>query len=345
MSYTGFYNVTAVNPVMTGADSGTSGVGKVSGITVTTNPATPSTRVVYGHSSEVNYTSSQPVNTGGWLTGGVDTVQVAGSGSVDKIATSMAVTNHVGTGVVNSALGYEAVVSFVGPSSTINKYAAFYVPNLSGVPNINRVTQFGGFINDYTESFNKVLSPFYNSTMQEFAPPYHPGLVAGRYYSAPHRYIGDNAALANILYLVPIQIPHRTTISKIGFNQVTATTGNARLAIYTAEQGRVQKRIWESAQIPLTGTGDKEQTVNVRVDAGTYWLCYIGSANASIKFHSPDAFQERAQLYGSASSTSSDTTLSRTCYMSTPYAAFPEQIAIVPTYVTAAEEPHLWFRV
>lgn len=347
MSYTGFYNVTAVNPIMTGADSGTSGVGKVSGITVTANPTAPSTRVVYGSATEVNYTSNQALQSGGWLTGDISTVQVAGSGNVDKIATNMAVTNHVGTGTVTSALGYEAVVSFVGPTSNIQRYAAYYVPNLSGVPNINRIAEFGGFVNDYAESFNRTAAPFYNATFQEFTPPYHPGLVENRYYSAPHRYVGDNSALNDRAYLVPIFIPHRTTIKKLGFNLVSTNAGNAKLALYTAEKGKVQNLVWQSNPIPCTApTGNKEVDPNIRVEAGTYYIALSVSVNTSMKFHSPDGKMDRSGLLGSATSTDSDNNLAMTSYVPTPYLpVFPAQLALVPTFGTAQEEPHLWFRV
>jgi hypothetical protein len=80
----------------------------------------------------------------------------------------------------------------VGSNSNIGGYCGFYFPNHRLVSNINKVGQLAAFINDDTEAFSKTLGPFYNATSTEFAPPFHPGLSANRYYSAPYTFVGDN---------------------------------------------------------------------------------------------------------------------------------------------------------
>lgn len=184
---------------------------------------------------------------------------------------------------------------------------------------------------------------------QDIAPAYHTGLIAGRFYSSPHRTIADGAMAAGTAYAIPVFLPHRATINTVGFKVSTAASGvNAVMAIYSAERGKIQSQVWQaSAAISCATTGDKEFTVNQTLEAGTYWLVLSTSGAVTIKFHTPASTDDRVGMFGQTASDVSDTTTHRVATMAQTYSVggFPAAPGLVPTFVAQDNEPHLWFRV
>lgn len=349
MAYTGFYNVTAVTPIQSLTDSGVSGTEVKSGIRLTVDPPSDSVKTVFANSSELTYTSSSNLLAGAWLSGTQSVVNVTGTGDVGKIAGNMSVVNNVGTGShVEYALGYEAVVTFMQPSSTIDTYAAYYIPNMTAVPNIGNVAKFGGFVNHYSESFNQSFAPSYNANMQEIVPPYHPGLIPGRYYSRPHRFVVDDTSVVGLTYCIPIYIPHRQVISTVGFRKNSnVASSNARVAIYNSLKGTIANRVWQSGEISTSAGGgqDHEVSVGVRLEAGTYWLLFSTSHALPMKYHAGDSLNDCTRLYGSESSTQADVNIDKIAYITRAHGAYPDAIDAYPTFAQAQGEPHVWFRV
>jgi hypothetical protein len=90
------------------------------------------------------------------------------------------------------------------------------------------------------------------------------------------------------------------------------------------------------------------QSVNVRVDAGTYWLIAIGNSNLKVKFHSPGTKDQRAGWYGQTDPSVSDGNLLRLAYFTVNTFAlgmFPQVAGVVPTFIASDAEPHVFFTV
>lgn len=331
-------------------DTGTSGTRAKVANDVTVSPTGNSASVVFGRRDQITWSSTYNLTSGGWLTANESVVNLTGSGTIDKVVANLAQVNATHTGTATAVLGYEAEIAAVAAGTTVAGFCGFYFPTLRNVANIGNVVSLGAFVNDDPIAFSRTKGQFFNSTLQEFAPPYHPGLLANRYYSAPHRFIGDGTVQGGIGVFVPVYIPHRCTVAKLGFRVSGTAVGAARavMAIYTAEKGKIQNLVWQSAEINAGTLGDKEVTPNVQVDAGTYWLCILPNTNFTASFHQVQSIDLRVWQYGSPASNTSDGALERLAYVSFggySVGAFPAKLAASPSYVGSDSEPHLWFRV
>lgn len=315
---------------------------------VTVAPTAASTAVVFARRDTVKWNATVNLNTGGWLTGHESVADIGGTGTVGKVVTNMSQTNVAINGTVSVVLGYEPEIASMAANSTVTSFCGFYFPNLRNVPNISRVTAMAAFVNDDAEAICRTQGPFLNATLQEFAPAYHIGLIPNRYYSSPHRYVGASGTVVGIAHLVPIHIPHRTTVKKVGFYTWTASAGaKAVMAIYTAENGRVQNRVWQSGEMDASAVGEHEFDVNVRLDAGTYWIGAAFNQGFQVAYHSPSSIDNRVAMFGSVAGNTSDGSTSRAASITYPYnvGGFPPQVGVTPAFASQDNEPHLWFRV
>lgn len=314
-------------------------------------PTANSTAVVFARRDQVNFNTNRNLLSGGWLTAHQSVVNLGSSaGTVDKVVADFAQVNIDGNAQVNTVLLYEVSIARVASAASINGVVGYYFPNLRAVTNIGRIGTLAAFANDDPLAICRTLGPFFNRTLQEFAPPYHPGLAPGRYYSAPYRLIGDAATTAGFAACIPVYVPHTTTISEIGFIVSTAQAGSqAVMALYTAEKGKVQNRVWQSATgISTASTGAKTQAPNVEVSPGTYWLLLLTSVNLNIKYHQPQSSDARMVMMGQPAADTQDNSLNRVAYLSLggfAVGAFPAQIGAVPSFLNQDNEPHVWFRV
>lgn len=315
---------------------------------ITVAPTADSTSVVFARRDQINWNSTKNLNTGGWITGHQSVANIGGSGTVGKVVLNIAQANAAINGTVSVILGYEPEVASIAAGSTISSFCGFYFPNLRNVPRINQIQQIAAFANDDIEAICRTLGPFYNGTLQEFAPAYHIGLIPDRYYSSPHRYVGAAGSIVGIAHLVPVIIPHRTTVKKVGMYTQTASAGAKCLfAIYTAENGRVQNRVWQSGEVDCSAVGEHEAAVNVRLDAGTYWIGAAFNQGFQIAYHSPSSIDNRVAMFGSSAGNSSDGATSRAASITFPYTpgGFPLQAGVLPAFASQDNEPHLWFRI
>lgn len=299
---------------------------------------------------QLNYSSNRAITTGGALTAHQGVVNIAsGSGAVDKVVVDFAQVNVSTSAVVNTILLFEASIAQISSAATINGAVGFYFPNLRAVPNIARISTLGAFINDDPKALCRTAGPFYNRSLQEFAPAYHVGLAAGRYYTAPYRTIGDAVTTANFAALIPIFIPHTVTINELGFQVSAGVAGNALFAIYTAERGKVQNRVWQSTSTLATNSvGVKTQNPNVELAPGTYWIALATSAAVQIKYHQPQSSDQRSWMVGQPASSTNDAGLHRATYIALGGFAvgiFPATVDALPQYIAQDGEPHVWFRV
>lgn len=328
-----------------------SGTVAAEAVDVNVVPSANSTAVVFARRDQVNFNTNRNILSGGWLTAHQSVVNLgASAGTVDKVVADFAQVNIDGTAQVNTVLMYEVSVARVNAAANITGVVGFYFPNLRAVANIGRIGTLAAFASDDPVAICRIAGPFFNRTLQEFAPPYHPGLVPGRYYSAPYRLIGDAATTAGFAACIPVHIPHTCKISEMGFIVSTAiASSQAVMALYTSEKGKVQNRIWQSATaISTASTGTKTQAPNVEVSPGTYWLLLLTSANLTVKFHQPQGSDGRMVMMGQPAADTQDNNLNRVAYLPMggfAVGAFPAQIASVPSFLNQDNEPHVWFRV
>lgn len=300
----------------------------------------------FARRDQLTWNTNNNLTVGGWITANESVLNINGTGTIDKVVTNMSQVNLSNSVTVTSALGYEAVLSAISASTTVTSFCGFYFPNLRNVPNIGRVTNMAAFVNDDSVAHCRTRGPFYNATLQEFAPPFHPGIAPGRYYTAPYWYLGQGAAGAGVAYCVPVHIPHRITMGTMGFEVLTAVGGaNARLGLFTAENGKIQNRVWQSGEISCGTTGVKEVAVSTVVDAGTYWMTITTNTSVGINFHVPIAADVRASIFGAPAHNTVEGALHRSAVVTFSYGSYPSTVGVVPTYSSGEAEPHVWYRV
>lgn len=122
-------------------------------------------------------------------------------------------------------------------------------------------------------------------------PVFSPGIQAGRVYGA----IGRNTLLApvnqnlsaNILYAVPISIPHRTTLAKLGVRVTTALAGkNLRLCLFSNnKQGLPGARLYQSANLSTGTIGEKQVAgLDLALEPGIYFVGVVASGAVQVQF-------------------------------------------------------------
>lgn len=318
---------------------------------ITVNPSAGSTQVLFAERNQLNYISAQNMNTGGYLCPGQDVINTAAStGTHDKMVGRLAQFNLLG-GAVTSALGFEAEIATIGASTTVGSYAGFYLPNLSGVPNIGNVSQLYSFASDHVNSASKNAGRTLNGRLAEIGPAYHPGLVTGRYYTAPYDTLAAQNSAVNILYFVPIWIPHRCTITKLGLTVTTLGAGSARFGLWDSVNGFAgglsgipRNRIIDAGTVSVATTGDKEVTISQSVDAGMYFISMVTDVVFGFNWHTIDPRLRLAQ-YGASGAAVSGSGLEGAAYMPFTYGALPATNSTALTYQAIQNEPHLWFRL
>lgn len=304
---------------------------------MTVAPTSDSLRSVFLEKLELTYNSGRSLRSGAWVSSQQKVLNTAGAGTVDKLVVDMVQLNVTGARV-KAALGYEAVLSYVDPASVIESYAGFYFPNIAAVPNIANVQKMAAFQNDERRAHVMSRGPFLNGDLVEVAPPFHPGLIPGRYYAAPARSMTQAPVAPSAGYVTYVHIPARATLTKLGFNVVNGAAGVGRLALYKVANGRLKSLVTQSGELSTEAAGPVEASISAEVDSGTYAIVALFSASPVISWHeispsgalgarSPTGFSEYAFIPG------------------IPYGPLPENPDILPTFEANAIEPHLWFRV
>jgi hypothetical protein len=160
--------------------------------------------------------------------------------------------------------------------------------------------------------------------------------IAGRYYG--HRStLGWGAAnsaslpmAAGTLYAVPFWVHEAMAIDRIALNVGTASAGNMRLGIYSANaDGLPDARLLDSGELATGTIGIKEATVALTLQPGVlYYLVVLASATPVVS-----ALNSTASLFGAtdASVVPAATGLSRAF----AYAALPATFGAHTAYVTA----------
>lgn len=332
-----------INTASTFTNNLTSGTNASITQDVAVTPTANTTQVPIGHRVQLNYNSTFNVTTGGYMLGFESVLNTQGTGTHDKMVGNLSQLNLTG-GNVTSALAFEAEIASISATTLVAGFAGFYFPNLSGVANIGNVAQMAALQNDYTEAVIRSAGPFQTQKLVEVSPPYAIGLLANRYYSAPFDTIAPSTISPNIIYLIPVHVPSRTLVTKLGFQVTTLATagGLARLGIYRAINGQPVDLVVDAGTIATTSIGAKEITISTRLDSGTYFLAVNFNIACSVNFHSGGAAQ-RTQIYGQSSPTLTGATLEGATYIAAAFGSFPSTGSAV-TFSATQAEPHVWFR-
>lgn len=318
------------------------GNGKVSARAFSVNPASASSLVYVGERLSMSYNTAQALSPGGWVSTREDVLNFPTAATVDKALVQLAQVTVPSNCTISALLGHESEIAAVAAGATVSSYAAYYVPNLSGVPNIGNVLQFYSFACDHVNSLHKNAGKYVNAGLVEYAPPYHPGIVPGRYYSAPHDTIAANSVSANVIYFIPVHLPQRALVTKIGFTVTTSGAGNARLGIYRAKGGVPEALMIDAGAISVSTAGDKEITIAQSLESGTYFLAVNFSVACSVNWHS--GMQAwRQGMFGSSTSSLSGAAQECGGFYGYAFGAFPA-VANVMSYNPQQAEPHIWFR-
>lgn len=341
--------VSAINELKGGSNTSAavSGVAVGGDVSLNANNAADSTAVYYAHRSQLNYTVNFDILTGGWLSAYGGMVNVTGSGDIDKIVTTFSQTHLSNNGIVKSALGYEAVLSTVGANADVRAWAAYYVPTMRGVANIDTVDTLGAFVNDDPKAVSWTMCSFFNSTKQEFSPAAHTGIIPGRAYSAPATALLEGQLNPGYVYLIPVLVPHRCDVTSMGLRISTASAagGKMRVGIYGNISGKVSGKKFGSNEIAIDSTGVKEVAITgVTLDAGLHWLTLTVSAVCGAEFHTGE-LAVRSGFAGQSAYALNGSQLDFQAYIATPYAAFPDVVDVYPSFATGTtSEPHVWFK-
>ncbi len=206
----------------------------------------------------------------GWITGHESVVSLTGGGNVFKVVGAMSQFNNLLTGgTATNVLGYEAVVSYMDPASHVTNYSGFYVPNVSVVPNIGNISNFSAFQSDYTEAKNSFLHPTYGGARQDLSPGARMKMLPGLYHSSSFAAIAPTTLPINTLGMCPIYVNDRTTFTRVGFTVTTAVASSScEVALYYGSGLLAFTQVADFGTISTTTTGDKEITINQRLDSG-----------------------------------------------------------------------------
>jgi hypothetical protein len=323
--------------VQASSDSATSGTAAKAGLTTSVSPTANTTQVLINYRSQINYNSSSNVTTGGYLCAGQDVINTSGTGTHDKMVARMAQMNLTG-GNVSAAVGFESVISQIGAGTAISGLALYYVPNMASVANFGNIGTVAAFSNDEPRAILRSAGPFLNADLRELSPSNHIGLIAGRYYSAPAKSMTQSAVAANVIYVTYVHVPHRTTITRIGFDVATASAGNARIGMYKVANGALTSLVVQGANLDTGTTGVKESVISAQVDSGIYAVVAVFSATPTIRWHEINGNSMTGALSSSG--------FSEQAYI-TPFSfgALPGTANITPTFAANTIEPHFWFRV
>lgn len=109
----------------------------------------------------------------------------------------------------------------------------------------------------------------------------------GHYLLPPGITLGsDGSSTANFMYCMPISVPHRVQVDRLGIRLTTAQAGGAaRVGIYTNDEVTKQPStlVVDGGAISLaSGSGDITATISTWLNPGLYWVASISTATSTM---------------------------------------------------------------
>lgn len=322
-----------------------SGTSSIESVTVTINPLLNNTTAQFiGSRIEVLFDSANNWASGGYPMVAEDVFNTQGTGTIDKMVGRLVQFNLTNPHV-KAALCFEGVCSMVSETTTVDVLAGFFWPNLTIVPNIDRIKRRAAFINQDPESVIQSYGPYQNANLVELAPPAHPGTLTGKYFTAPYDTLAAAALPADRLYFLPVFIPHRKVIKKLGFNVTTAGAAGskAKIGLWRALEGLPVALEASVVDIDVSTVGLKDVDINVRLNPGTYFIGVVSSAAISITYAS-GGLAHQAQQFGQDDPLATGASLISGGYAPVAFADDLQPVYYGFTYTKATNRPHLWLR-
>lgn len=318
-------------------------------VKLTVAPTGNSTAVHIGGRFTTEVDTTHNMTTGSSVGALQTVVNVGGTGFVDKTVGILSHINFGGAGRKQSALCFEAGIPTVPSNSDIGSVAGFYFPNLAGIANIDRIGVIAAFANQHKKALIQNAGVYVDGLLRQFAPPYHPGLIPGRYYTSPYFWLGFGInTQPGTAYLTLVHVPMRTVITKLGMlTNSVGTNRKVRIGMAVAYQGGVGPVMGQTAELNADANGIVEGTVNFEVDPGMYWLAVNTSVAMSIGSHNVNGEDGMmGSLFGQSDPTIKEGNTQRSAAINMGgFGPFPANPNIVPTFLTANAQPHLWFRM
>lgn len=258
---------------------------------------------------------------------------------------------NTSTHILDTLIGAELEV-FQGGGSTVTTVFGLYVPDtMQGTVTLLDVVRSeprGGRI--------KTNGQYVNHANQQLAPADHPGFASGRYYMTAHTAISAVAAVADVLYWVPLFLPTRETITEIGLEVTTAAAGSIRLGIYTSRVGFPYQPIGDlfndadptlgEGTVDTGTTGVKTIAISRLLDPGLYWMAVHSSAAPTLNFCTVDTTR-RAEIFGKTALSTAPSSNTNTSRIARSYAnnlPNPASAALAPR-ASGNVEPAVFWRV
>lgn len=309
----------------------------------TVTPVSNSTAQVFLSKNEITYDSSYNIQTGGYVTAGLDVVNTLGTGTIDKIVGRLVQLNLMG-GNVASAVGVESEISRVGSTTNVTTgYSAFYVPNMASVTNIANVPNMAALQSDQVGAHVTIKGAYRNANLVDIAPRLSFGkYLSGRFYAAEHSAVSTATLTAGVAYIVPYMFNKRQTLAgKIGLKLTAITSGNIRFFVYSLLPDIDNCTLLYDSGSVAQSVADVEANIAILVEAGPHIIGCINSADCTAEVHVPDVVS-RSYFMGQ---TASGTTGVQTITANSGYIALPATLnTSVMNFNTTAAEPHIYYK-
>jgi hypothetical protein len=244
-------------------------------------------------------------------------------------------------GIVSQMTGYhvELANTDIDPAATVVVMIDYNSPNVSAVTKLP-LLRYSLWNQDPGKTIRSDGIMLLASG-QEAAPAQHLGVATGRYYygMAPSNALTPVALSANLIYYTPTSIPKRTTLTKIGCRVTTAAAAgaNIQMAIYKAVNGIPSgAALVTTASIVATTTGDKEATISLILEPGTYLFAVISNNTPTINWFTD-------YLLGVAAGTTTSTGGESTMVSAQTFGTWPSSPAVAWSNVVGAS-PMIWWR-
>ena len=126
------------------------------------------------------------------------------------------------------------------------------------------------------------------------------GFASSQYYTGP--FSPDITSLTNstvlsadTIYVVPLDIGANDTITRIGIDILTASTGagTARLGLYAGSLGVPSTLTFDAGTVSTASTGEKEITISEALEPGFYWGAVAANLAFTINASVPDRSEQQ----------------------------------------------------
>jgi hypothetical protein len=144
------------------------------------------------------------------------------------------------------------------------------------------------------------------------------------------------------LYLFPVKIDYAGSFTKIGVNSITAVSSdNARLGIYSNNNGVPGTLLLDAGAISLTATGDREITISQSLSPGWYWLAMVADQTTSVCADDSDLLSRFLPPEGVGGVANSPLYY----YYAHTYGALPTSHSAFVAQSGSVNVPRVWLRV